>query len=100
LRLNSRGEDIACRYGGEELTLILPEMTLELARKRAERVNAAVRHLTIPQSQQSVATATVTVSAGVAVFPTHGSSGRAVLGAADRALYRAKQSGRDRVEIA
>ena len=98
LRANIRAEDIACRYGGEELVLILPEMTFELAQERAERLAAAVRHLRIPQPLQVFGT--VTISAGVAVFPTHGSSGRAVLNAADQALYRAKQLGRDRVEVA
>jgi diguanylate cyclase (GGDEF)-like protein len=98
LRANIRAEDIACRYGGEELVLILPEMTFELAQERAERLAAAVRHLRIPQPLQAFGT--VTISAGVAVFPTHGSSGRAVINAADQALYRAKQFGRDRVEVA
>jgi diguanylate cyclase (GGDEF)-like protein len=98
LLANIRAEDIACRYGGEELVLILPEMTFEVAQERAERLAAAVRHLRIPQPLQAFGT--VTISAGVAVFPTHGSSGRAVINAADQALYRAKQLGRDRVEVA
>ena len=98
LKANSRAEDIACRYGGEEFTLILPEMELESARARAEQLNEAVRHLRVLQGEQFLGV--VTVSLGVAIFPTHGATGRDIMHAADGALYRAKQSGRDRVEVA
>jgi len=97
LKSNTRAEDIACRYGGEEFTLILPEMTLEHAKVKAHRVNEAVRQLRILQGQQFLGS--VTISVGVAIFPTDGSNAREVLHAADAALYRAKQGGRDRVEV-
>jgi diguanylate cyclase (GGDEF)-like protein len=97
LKSNSRAEDIACRYGGEEFTLILPEMTLENAKGKAQQLNAAVRQLRVLQGQQFLGS--VTISVGVAIFPTDGSNGRDVLHAADAALYRAKQCGRDRVEV-
>ncbi|HEX9302856.1 MAG TPA: diguanylate cyclase [Thermoanaerobaculia bacterium] len=97
LKRNSRAEDIACRYGGEEFTLILPEMTLEHAKERAQQINEAVRQLRVLQGQQFLGP--VTISVGVAIFPTDGSNARDVLRAADGALYRAKQCGRDRVEV-
>ncbi|PYQ64495.1 MAG: hypothetical protein DMF54_14120 [Acidobacteria bacterium] len=98
LRLNTRAEDIACRYGGEELTLILPEMTSESARLKAEQLREGIRSLTVRQEQQLLGP--VTASIGVAIFPENGASGREILQVADAALYRAKQSGRDRVEVA
>jgi diguanylate cyclase (GGDEF)-like protein len=97
LRKNTRVEDIACRYGGEEFTLILPEMTLENAKEKAQQINEAVRQLRVLQGQQYLGS--VTISVGVAIFPTDGSNARDVLHAADGALYRAKQGGRDRVEV-
>jgi diguanylate cyclase (GGDEF)-like protein len=97
LRSNSRAEDIACRYGGEEFTLILPEMSLEHAKAKAQLINAAVRQLRVLQGQQALGP--VTISVGVAIFPIDGSNGRDVLHAADAALYRAKQCGRDRVDV-
>ena len=97
LAKNTRAEDIACRYGGEEFTLILPEMTLENAKGKAQQINEAVRQLRVLQGQQYLGS--VTISVGVAIFPTDGSNARDVPHAADGALYRAKQGGRDRVEV-
>jgi diguanylate cyclase (GGDEF)-like protein len=98
LQEHSRGEDIACRYGGEEFTLILPEAGIEAALQRAQAIRAAtgkmrVRHMgsELPQ---------VTVSIGVAAFPDDGDSPQQLLQAADEALYRAKHNGRNRVERA
>lgn len=98
LQAMSRGEDIACRYGGEEFTLILPEADLDAARERAEAIRVAVEamqvsHLGKPLPQ-------VTVSIGVAGFPAHGQAPDVLMHAADEALYRAKRAGRNRVEVA
>jgi diguanylate cyclase (GGDEF)-like protein len=93
-----RGSDIACRYGGEELTLILPEAPLEILKQRAEQLREAVKHLKVHNPQEMVGV--ITLSIGVACFPEHGLTGEAVLEAADAALYRAKEGGRDRVAIA
>jgi diguanylate cyclase (GGDEF)-like protein len=93
-----RGSDIACRYGGEELTLILPEAPLEILKQRAEQLREAVKHLKVHNPQEMVGV--ITLSIGVACFPEHGLTGEAVLEAADAALYRAKEEGRDRVVIA
>jgi diguanylate cyclase (GGDEF)-like protein len=93
-----RGSDIACRYGGEELTLILPEAPLDVLKQRAEQLREGVKHLKVPHRQQRLGV--ITLSIGVACFPEHGLTGEAVLEAADVALYRAKEEGRDRVAIA
>jgi diguanylate cyclase (GGDEF)-like protein len=93
-----RGEDVACRYGGEEFILILPDTTLDAASQRAEQLRAAVQRLTLQHRSQSLKP--VTISVGVALFPDHGGSGDDVLRAADAALYRAKADGRNRVVIA
>jgi diguanylate cyclase (GGDEF)-like protein/PAS domain S-box-containing protein len=92
-----RAEDIACRYGGEEFALILPDAALGEAVSRAEAIREAVRALAIEHRRQQVTG--VTISAGVAVFPEHGPAGHAVLRAADAALYQAKAAGRDAVYV-
>jgi diguanylate cyclase (GGDEF)-like protein/PAS domain S-box-containing protein len=97
LQKSVRAEDIACRYGGEEFTLILPEVPLEDAVARADDVRRAVRGLTIEHRRQQVGS--VTISAGVAMYPDHGPTGDAVRRAADAALYRAKALGRDRIVV-
>ena len=95
LRNNIRGGDIACRYGGEELTLILPEANLQQTQERAEEIREGIKHLKIHHDNQSLGV--ITVSIGVACFPENGSTGTDAIQAADRALYRAKEGGRDRV---
>lgn len=94
LQQNVRGSDIACRYGGEEFVLILTEASIEVTRQRAEHLCEAVKKLQVQYDHQPLA---VTFSLGLAVFPDHGSTVHAVLQAADAALYRAKEEGRDRV---
>ncbi len=94
----SRGEDIACRYGGEEFTLIMPEAGLADACARAEAVRAGVAALQVRHLGQPLPP--VTVSVGVACHPDHGASPQILLEAADEALYRAKRLGRNRVEAA
>lgn len=95
LQSHVRGGDIACRYGGEEFLLILPDAPLKATRKRAEALWEALRELKI--EHEGKALALPTMSFGVAVLPDHGETRGAVLRAADAALYRAKSSGRDRV---
>lgn len=98
LRSSVRDSDIACRYGGEELTLVLAETSMENAHQRAEYLRMGIKHLKIQHRQQSLGT--ITLSAGVACFPEHGEAGSDLIGVADQALYRAKREGRDRVVIA
>ena len=97
LQRSVRAEDIACRYGGEEFTLILPEASLDDAVARADEVRRAIRALTIEHRRQPVGS--VTISGGVAMFPDHGPTGTDVQRAADAALYRAKALGRDRIVV-
>ena len=90
-----RAEDIACRYGGEEFALILPDASLQNTILKAQAIVQAVREAVVLQG--IVELPRVTISIGVAAFPDHGESAAAILGAADRALYRAKERGRDGV---
>lgn len=98
LQKHSRSEDIACRYGGEEFTLILPEADLQAACDRAEAIRAAVESLRIRHLGQELPA--VTVSIGVASFPLQGRDSDVLLRRADEALYRAKREGRNRVVAA
>lgn len=93
-----RGDDIPCRYGGEEFCLILPAATLPAAVERAEALRQAVKKMTVRYRQQPLGP--VSISVGLAIFPEHSESGEAILQVADTALYQAKKSGRDRVVIA
>ena len=93
-----RGGDIACRYGGEEFALILPEASLEATSQRGEVLREKTKRLNV--QHRGLSLGTVTLSVGVAAFPQHGSNSEALLRAADEALYAAKQSGRDRVVVA
>lgn len=98
LQRNIRGSDIACRYGGEEFILILPEATLEMTRLRAEQLREAIKHIHVQHGSQSLGT--VTLSFGVAAFPDRGSTVDDIVKMADTALYKAKAEGRNRVCVA
>jgi diguanylate cyclase (GGDEF)-like protein/PAS domain S-box-containing protein len=95
---NIRRSDIACRYGGEELTVILPGASLEQITLRAEQLRVGIKALKIVYQGQSLGN--ITLSFGVACFPQHGDSGKDVIKGADTALYQAKRQGRDRVVAA
>jgi diguanylate cyclase (GGDEF)-like protein len=93
----SRASDLAARYGGEEFVLLLPGMEQVQALAYAERLRAACEARAIPHPASPVA-AVVTLSVGVAAWlPTADSTPAALFAAADAALYRAKQEGRNRV---
>jgi diguanylate cyclase (GGDEF)-like protein/PAS domain S-box-containing protein len=94
----SRREDIACRYGGEEFLLIMPEASLEIAAQRAELLRAEIKQMVWECRGRTLGP--VTLSCGVAAFPQHGKLPAGLLQAADLALYQAKHDGRDRVVIA
>jgi diguanylate cyclase (GGDEF)-like protein/PAS domain S-box-containing protein len=93
-----RGADIPCRYGGEEFALVMPEASLENTFIRAEQMVEQVKTIRIPFSGQTLGP--ITLSMGVAAYPLHGEKLEELLRAADRALYRAKQAGRDRALLA
>ncbi|MDD2758825.1 MAG: diguanylate cyclase [Methylomonas sp.] len=94
-----RGCDLACRYGGEEFTVILPETNLMGARVIAENVRQAVYEQAIPHCGSKVADR-VSLSLGVATYTGQYLQGSELLKAADEALYRAKENGRNRMEVA
>ncbi|MBK1681092.1 hypothetical protein CKO20_12005 [Rhodocyclus tenuis] len=93
-----RGMDVACRYGGEEFVLILPEISVDAARERFEEFRRAIAALALEFEGQALPG--ITVSIGVAFFPQQGTSSAELIRAADRALYAAKRAGRNRVVLA
>jgi diguanylate cyclase (GGDEF)-like protein len=97
LKRNIRGSDIACRYGGEEFALVLPQTALEAALRRAEEICAAVRELDLEYLGKPVGR--ITVSLGIALFPDDAEDTDSLIRAADEALYHAKAAGRDRVML-
>ena len=98
LKANLRAGDVACRYGGEEFVFLLPESSLDDTRRRAEQLRQAVKRIHVLHRGQTLGP--LILSLGVAAFPKHGETGEALIRAADAALYRAKNEGRDRVVAA
>ncbi|MGE4450782.1 sensor domain-containing diguanylate cyclase [Castellaniella sp.] len=92
MRAQARQDDALFRLGGEEFLVVLPETGLDGAARIAERLRAGMEREWMPEGEG------VTLSAGVAVWD--GGDAEQTLKAADRALYRAKQGGRNRVEAA
>ena len=90
----ARAIDRVCRYGGEEITVILPETDLEAAANFAERLRAAVEAQPFDANSEPLR---MTVSIGVASWPEQADSAEALVAAADAAMYAAKQGGRNRV---
>lgn len=90
LRDHGRPMDVAARIGGEEFALLLPEAGAEQALLVAERLRSRV------QAAFAGDPLPLTISFGIATFPAHGTTAEQVLGAADRALYAAKEGGRNR----
>jgi diguanylate cyclase (GGDEF)-like protein len=95
---NMRGVDTAARYGGEEIALILPRTEMVSAYNQAERIRAAIAELRVAIEGEEVLA--VTASFGIAAFPESGArSAEDLVKRADRALYRAKRTGKNRVEL-
>lgn len=84
---NTRISDIACRYGGDEMVVVMPGANLQQASHRAEEWRAAFALLEFALGDTKVNT---TLSMGIACFPEHGLNPNELLGAADKALYNAK----------
>ena len=93
LRATIRNEDIACRYGGEEFLVILPETEGPGAEAVAERFRVEV-------SKQRPYDKSISISGGIAHFPTHGEDATSLFVNADRALFRAKNEGKNRINVA
>jgi diguanylate cyclase (GGDEF)-like protein len=98
LRNATRKQDIACRFGGEEFAVVLPGATLDIARNRAESIRVALEALRVPFDGRELGP--LTVSAGVAAVPPHAQDWSFAMQQADRALYVAKQAGRNKVVAA
>lgn len=98
LRSHIRQDDMAFRYGGEELLLLLPQITFGEAYKRAEELRMEIQQMQVEYNGQMLPS--ITVSIGVAGFPAHGTTPDVVIAAADSALYQAKAAGRNRVCVA
>ncbi|TSJ88155.1 GGDEF domain-containing protein [Chitinimonas sp. BJB300] len=93
-----RGSDLACRFGGEELTLIMPETDQVAALAKCELLREQIAQLTVRVG--GVVLPAVTISMGLAVYPRDGEQADTLIQHADAALYRAKNDGRNRVEVA
>jgi diguanylate cyclase (GGDEF)-like protein/PAS domain S-box-containing protein len=96
LKRSARASDIYCRYGGEEFLLVLPQMSGEKAAARAEELRRTVAAAPFRYGASAIP---ITASFGVAAFPANGEAGERVVDAADKALYEAKKSGRNRVRL-
>jgi diguanylate cyclase (GGDEF)-like protein len=97
LKSRVRAGDIACRYGGEEFAIILSETDADGACICMEKVREEIKALQLHYRGQALGS--ITVSAGVAVYPGQGDNAEELVRAADTALYRAKSEGRNRVVV-
>jgi diguanylate cyclase (GGDEF)-like protein len=93
---NARRSDIVCRYGGEEFLLVLPGTNVESAAKRADEIRRKCMQLHLRQDEHDMQ---VSMSFGVATYPTHGSEADEIIIKADQALYLSKAAGRNRVRV-
>ncbi|WP_308250821.1 sensor domain-containing diguanylate cyclase [Nonomuraea rhizosphaerae] len=96
LRSQLRDYDVVGRFGGEEFVVLLPRADIHEARRVAERLRSRIGRMAVPADDAMI---TVTISAGVALMSVHGDDLIELLAAADLALYRAKELGRDRICI-
>jgi len=95
MSMNLRKSDIACRLGGEEFALVMPDSSLSDTRLRIEQICAFVKQIEIRHDGDLLGT--MTLSAGIAVSPDHAITARELLRAADLALFAAKRTGRERI---
>lgn len=97
LKKNIRSTDIACRYGGEEMSIILPKTDHEIAIFTANKICARVssKQFKLPNGRET----SVTISLGVSTFPVDGTTPEELIEAADKRLYHAKHNGRNQVGV-
>lgn len=98
LKNSVRGGDIACRYGGDEFLVIMPEISQEIAMRRGEQLRHQMSSIAVRGEGKDPRV--VTISVGVALWPYHGNNAAEVLQAADQALFLAKGRGGNCVVIA
>ena len=94
----TRAEDVACRYGGDEFVVLLPESSLEVTLLRAEEIRQGAHQFNIKHEGSVLSPVTLTV--GIASYPNHGADMAGLIRAADEAMYTAKHAGGDRVQVA
>jgi diguanylate cyclase (GGDEF)-like protein/PAS domain S-box-containing protein len=95
LKKQIRQYDVACRYGGEELVIIMPDASLDNTILRAEEIRKGIKKLHIEHDGKQLEP--ITISVGVSCFPDDAIEVQSLIRAADKALYEAKAQGRDRV---
>jgi len=95
IKANVRATDIACRYGGEEMSIILPNTSKEMAMITAKKICKLVsaKRFKLNNNQESH----VTISSGVSTFPDDGATPSEIIDAADKKLYKSKNNGRNQV---
>jgi diguanylate cyclase (GGDEF)-like protein/PAS domain S-box-containing protein len=93
-----RGDDVACRCGGEEFAVILPESLAQNAAVRADELRTELKQLKL--QYKDIRLGPISISIGVAAFPEHCATPDELLRAADQCLYKSKTDGRDRVTVA
>jgi len=93
-----RSEDVVCRYGGEEFVIIIPEANAEIAAERAEVIRHAVGKLRVHFKGEPLRQ--ISLSIGIAIYPSAARDVADLIRVADQALYEAKRAGRDRVKVA
>ena len=98
LRCSLRASDIACRYGGEEFTVVMPGSSLDNARNRLDEVRQAIGHLRLRYQNDELPP--ITVSIGIAELIDQETDSATLLGRADAALYQAKEQGRNQIVVA
>jgi len=96
MKNHARSSDIVCRYGGEEFLLVLPGTPLDSAKKRAEEIRQKCIEVIIEHEGKDLK---VTMSFGVASYPSHGEDAEEIIIKADKALYRSKHIGRNCITV-
>ncbi len=91
---HSRRGDFACRYGGEEFIVVMPNITSRVAQERAVVLRDSLNSMQVSYGKHSLS---ATFSMGIASYPANGDSREAILRAADKAMYAAKDAGRDHI---
>jgi diguanylate cyclase (GGDEF)-like protein/PAS domain S-box-containing protein len=98
LREHLRKSDISCRYGGDEFVLVLPDSSIADTQERMEQIRVFLKGLKKIHAGEQLPSM-ISLSAGIAYMPEHGTTASALLRAADEAMYAAKQAGGDRILI-
>jgi diguanylate cyclase (GGDEF)-like protein/PAS domain S-box-containing protein len=89
-----RRGDFACRYGGEEFVVVMPNIKTDTAYERAEMIRKSLNSLHVPYGHYNLS---ITISMGIACYPVNGDTRESILHAADQAMYGAKEAGRDHI---